>query len=115
MNRPALNLTTEQLFNANRAAIDNAETPEQIVARLRVQRRTEMSIRPRGAAAQVRAAGGSLADEIVAMTKAMTEVKREYDAMIAKHLPPVKWSGGTQEYDPLFDNTIASHRYFGRL
>lgn len=93
----------------------NSETPEQAIARLRVQRRTETSIRSRAVMAQVADAGGSLGEQIIAVTNEMERIKVEYDAMIAKYSAPVNWSGGTQGYDPVFDNTAASHSYFGRL
>ncbi len=101
--------------DANRAAIGNAETPDQIVARLRAQCRTEMNIRGRAVGAAVSDAGGSLGEEIIAVTKEMERIRTEYGAMIARHRPKLSDRPGTAPYDPVFDNTAASHSYFGRL
>lgn len=111
----AITPTLRQSFERNRAAIEAAETPEQIIARLRRQRESEASIRVRAAMARVGAAGGSVRDEWDAGVAEFSRVEREYDALIARHLPPVREDGPREPYDPVFDNTVASYRYFGRL
>ena len=84
-------------FKAEQLVNSGIETPEQAVARLRVQRRTETSIRSRAVMAKIADAGGSLGEQIMAVTKEMTRIKAEYDALIAKHIPHVSWEGGTDD------------------
>lgn len=96
-------------FTRNRAAIEAAETNEQILARLYRQRATECTIRVRGAMAQHE----NPMDAWDAGDAEMKAVYREYAPLIAKYAPPVPEYRPTS--DPVFQGGNASLRYWGRV